>query len=182
MTITQLRDLAGYGPVRGEDLRSAFVQRDGLRAVYHLVQRLAASGQDADVCVFENPGRERWILNVRTTGGEAPPEQHRDWHDLSLYLLGGNDVRVGGELKGAREVSDGEWREGTLTGGNILPVRPGDLLWTPAGIPHQSHFLPQTAFVIVKIRAGAEAASELLVHVHDLKEPAHMPQFAKVPV
>lgn len=171
LTVPALRPCLGKAP----NITRIIKVRDAL-------MKFAADASDIDEVIGEIAGRERWIVNVRINETPAPPELHQDWHDLSLYLTGGNDVRVGGTYRGAEEVSNGEWRKGMLSGSQVFPVRPGDLLWTPAGIPHQSHFLPRTAFIIVKIRIGTEGDPGLLAHVPNLQEPAHMREFAVVPV
>lgn len=146
-----------------------------------LTKATLVTEHDAETCIHEVPGRERWIFNVRYDGEDAPPEQHRDWHDLSLYLTGGNDIRVGGSLGVSDQISDGEWRNGTLTGGTVFPVRRGDLLWTPAGIPHQSHFLPHTAFVIVKLRMGVPSSFPLPAGLTTSSERQHLIRFHNLP-
>lgn len=142
-----------------------------------LAKVILATGRDTETLHQEVPLRERWIFNVRHSGGDAPLEQHRDWHDLSLYLAGGNDSLVGGTLERAEETNDGEWRNGTLTGGTVFHARPGDLLWTPAGIPHQSHFLPHTTFVIVKLRMGVPPSFPLPAGLTTSSEPRHLIRF-----
>lgn len=142
-----------------------------------LAKAVLAAGRDMETLHQEVTLRERWIFNVRYSGGDAPPEQHRDWHDLSLYLTGGNDIRVGGSLGVSDQISDGEWRNGALTGGAVFHVRPGDLLWTPAGIPHQSHFLPHTAFIIVKLRMGVPPSFPLPAGLTTSSERQHLIRF-----
>lgn len=172
-TIATLEELARIVVLPPAVLRGLLTGSTPLALVQHAFRPLSEARNDADVCVLKVSDTEKWIVNVRDLGGTAPPERHRDWHDLSRYVLGGNDITVDGTLEGATETSDGEWREGTIAGGRTLAVRPGDLLWTPAGTPHQSHFLPGTAFIIVKIRKGS--ASTLLheLHIPDLTSPLH---------
>lgn len=141
-----------------------------------------AAKHDAETCLQEVPDRERWILNVRPSGGDAPSELHRDWHDLSLYLTGGNDLRVGGTLVGAQEINNGEWQRGTLAGGTAFQVCPGDLLWTPAGVPHQSHFLPHTVFVIVKLHVGTIPSFPLPAGLTTASDGQHLSRFHNLPV
>lgn len=177
--ITTLSALAPYGRLTGGMARRALsAASEEPTDVLQIAQKIMADERDADVCVAETSSKERWILNVRSTGGLAPPERHRDWHDLSLYLLGGNDLRVEGELTDAEEVSEGEWRKGALVDGTVFPVRAGELLWTPAGVAHQSRFLPQTAFIIVKIHRDATATIGALDRITDRSHPQHIPSFA----
>ncbi len=171
-------DLAPYGHLTAESARAAFdAAAGGAANVLDIARKILADSRNADVCFEESEGTERWILNVRVDGGRASPEQHRDWHDLSLYLLGGNDLRVEGSLTEAEEVSDGEWRKGALVGGTVFPIRAGDLFWTPASVPHQSDFLPQTAFLIVKMHRNAPATIGALDRIANRERPQHIPSF-----
>jgi hypothetical protein len=138
-----------------------------------VLQAIRDGGNDADAIVAEESGKTKWIVNVKTAGGDTPPERHRDWHDYSLYLLGGNDIAVGGTMTDAEEVSDGEWRKGSLASANTITVRPGDFLWIPAGAPHENHFLPGTGFVIVKVRIGNETLP-FLERVREKSSPQHL--------
>lgn len=167
-------------PLTVETLRALFLPATDTSAraeLWTLTKVALAAEHDAETELHHVPDRERWILNVRYTGGISPSEQHRDWHDLSLYLAGGNDLRVGGTLEDPDEISDGEQRNGTLTGGVVFPVRAGDLIWTPAGVPHQSHFLFSTAFVIVKLRRGEIPAFTLPAHLTTGSAARHIAQF-----
>ena len=44
---------------------------------------------------------------------------------------------AGAIIDGARQTASGEWRGGEITGGRSYQLAPGDLLWIPAGTPHQ---------------------------------------------
>lgn len=71
----------------------------------------------------------------RTESGEA--ELHEQFDDIFVVRSGNATVLVGGTLAGNRSVSAGEWRGGTISGGQKFEVEPGDVLWIPAGLPHQ---------------------------------------------
>jgi mannose-6-phosphate isomerase-like protein (cupin superfamily) len=71
----------------------------------------------------------------RTKSGEA--EVHDSLNDLFLVRAGRATVTVGGTVTGNRQTSPGEWRGGTIAGGSSFEVGPGDVLWIPAGLPHQ---------------------------------------------
>jgi mannose-6-phosphate isomerase-like protein (cupin superfamily) len=46
-------------------------------------------------------------------------------------------VLIGQKLDGGQETAPNEWRGGTIVGGKIYSLGPGDVLWIPAGLPHQ---------------------------------------------
>lgn len=77
------------------------------------------------------------LLGRRDRDGEA--EQHATRDDEIIVRQGHASITVGGTLTGYREVSPGEWRGGQLAGGQTFPLAPGDVLWIPAGVPHQMH-------------------------------------------
>jgi len=131
-------------------------------AILQAVGEIMAAGHDADVALVDEDDW-RIILNARANVGETRPEAHRDWHDASLYLTGANAIAVGDRLEGAqeKEPGNGEWRAGTIVNERTIQLKPGDLLFVPAGVPHQNHLEPKTAFAVMKIRAGKEAHSPL---------------------
>ena len=46
--------------------------------------------------------------------------------------------RVGGKVEGNKETAPGEWRGGKISGAKAYAMGPGDVLWIPAGAPHQA--------------------------------------------
>lgn len=71
----------------------------------------------------------------RTRDGEA--EIHDRLNDLFVVRSGRATVLIGGTVAGNRQTTAGEWRGGTITGAARFEVGPGDVLWIPAGLPHQ---------------------------------------------
>ena len=77
----------------------------------------------------------RVLVLRRTQSGE--PEVHDLYNDVFVVRSGRATVMIGGTVAGNRQVSSGEWRGGTITGAAPFEVAPGDVLWIPAGLPHQ---------------------------------------------
>ncbi|HEY2359002.1 MAG TPA: AraC family ligand binding domain-containing protein [Phenylobacterium sp.] len=76
------------------------------------------------------------VLAARRDGvGEV--EVHEHLNDEFVVQAGHATVRVGGKVAGNRQTAPGEWRGGTVTGGHSYQLAPGDVLWIPAGSPHQ---------------------------------------------
>jgi mannose-6-phosphate isomerase-like protein (cupin superfamily) len=71
----------------------------------------------------------------RTKTGEA--EVHEALNDTFMVRAGRAAVLVGGTLTGQRQTGPGEWRGGTISGATRYEVGPGDMVWIPAGLPHQ---------------------------------------------
>jgi len=68
---------------------------------------------------------------------EGDVEVHDHLNDEFVVQSGHATVRVGGKLTGQHQIAPGEWRGGTITGGRSYQLAPGDVLWIPAGAPHQ---------------------------------------------
>lgn len=72
----------------------------------------------------------------RDRDGEV--EVHEHLNDELVIRSGHAVFRVGGTVAGNRQTAPGEWRGGTITGGDLYRMGPGDVLWIPAGMPHQA--------------------------------------------
>jgi mannose-6-phosphate isomerase-like protein (cupin superfamily) len=65
-------------------------------------------------------------------------EVHTRLNDEFVVLSGHATVLVGGRVEGNKETAPGEWRGGKISGAKSYAMGPGDVLWIPAGAPHQS--------------------------------------------
>ena len=72
----------------------------------------------------------------RTADGQV--EVHMKLNDEFVVRSGRATVLVGGKIDGATETAPGEWRGGKVTGAHAYKLGPGDVLWIPAGAPHQT--------------------------------------------
>ena len=87
---------------------------------------VAASGIQTRVAIFHDSKRENDMNEVH------------DGSDDVYYVLEGNaTLLLGGTLVDPKEVSPGEWRAKTATGGQRYTIRKGDLIFVPRGTPHQ---------------------------------------------
>lgn len=75
------------------------------------------------------------VFAHRTRSSEA--EIHMNLNDEIIVESGKGTMLVGGRIDNGREVSTGEWRGGTLSGGRGFVLTAGDTLWIPAGMPHR---------------------------------------------
>ena len=103
------------------------------RAAY--LRKLARAGDgQASETLREYP-QHRAMLSFRSRSGEV--EVHEKFAYL-LYVLAGEAVlTTGGTVAGARIVSPGETRGDSIEGGSRQPLRAGEVVHVPAGIPHQ---------------------------------------------
>lgn len=81
-------------------------------------------------------------------------EYHAHWYDYITVLSGDGSVTYGGTVTGATGTD--EQRGGTMTGGTVQVIKPGDYIQIPPGVPHIINAAPgQTLrFVIFKHKAG----------------------------
>ena len=77
------------------------------------------------------------ILMVRRDR-DGDVEVHEHLNDEFVVQAGHAVVRVGGTVSGNHQTAPGEWRGGTIADGSLYHLSPGDVLWIPAGQPHQT--------------------------------------------
>lgn len=87
---------------------------------------VAAAGVQMRVAVFHDEKRENDLIEVHDTSD-----------DIYYVLNGSATLMLGGALIDAKEISAGEWRSKTATGGQAIEIRKGDLVVVPRGTPHQ---------------------------------------------
>lgn len=91
---------------------------------------------------------------VRAVPGD--PELHEGMADLFMVQEGRANIRVGGKLVDGKLIGPGEWAGGRVDGGEVRHVTTGDMLWVPAGQPHQ--VTPSGGafrYIVVKIAKAA---------------------------
>src|SRR3569833_63351 len=93
------------------------------------------------------------LIAGRTGPGEV--EVHEHWIDYMAIQQGEAEFTFGGSLSGARDTGPGEKRGGTITGGAVVTLHPGDFLVVPAGQPHLTMIKPGSSFraIVFKVRA-----------------------------
>ncbi len=87
---------------------------------------VAASGRQTRVAIFHDENRVNDLNEIH------------DGSDDIYYVLDGTATLVlGGTLVEPNEISRGEWRAKTATGGEAVRIRKGDLIFVPRGTRHQ---------------------------------------------
>ncbi len=84
---------------------------------------------------FMNAPSSNVLIVRREKNGET--EVHMALNDIFVVKSGHAKITVGGRVTGNRETAPKEWRGGEITGGTDYSLAPGDVLFIPAGIPHQ---------------------------------------------
>ena len=75
------------------------------------------------------------LVAHRVADGEV--EVHKKLADEIIVRSGHAKIQVGGTVTGQRQTAPDEFRGGTMTGGQVFELKPGDAIWIPIGQPHQ---------------------------------------------
>jgi mannose-6-phosphate isomerase-like protein (cupin superfamily) len=98
----------------------------------------------------------RVLMARRDRDGEV--EVHEHLNDEFVVQAGRAVVRVGGAVTGNRQTAPGEWRGGTMSEGKFYSLAPGDVLWIPAGQPHQVLVAKGASFSYLAVKFEAKPA------------------------
>jgi mannose-6-phosphate isomerase-like protein (cupin superfamily) len=85
-----------------------------------------AAGTQMRVAVFHDDNRVNDLFEV-----------HDASDDIYYVLEGEATLMLGGTLIEPNEISAGEWRSKTASGGKQVNIKKGDLVVVPRGTPHQ---------------------------------------------
>lgn len=105
---------------------------------------VAAAGVQMRVAVFHDEKRENDLIEVHDTSD-----------DIYYVLNGSATLMLGGALIDAKEISPGEWRSKTATGGQAIGIRKGDLVVVPRGTPHQ-RTVTRKGFTMILVKVFAD--------------------------
>jgi mannose-6-phosphate isomerase-like protein (cupin superfamily) len=81
-----------------------------------------------------NPNHVTMVAH-READGEV--EVHTKLADEIIVRTGHAQIKVGGKVSAQRQTAPDEFRGGTITGGQVFDLSPGDAIWIPVGQPHQ---------------------------------------------
>ncbi|MDP3738483.1 MAG: hypothetical protein Q8R02_13905 [Hyphomonadaceae bacterium] len=93
----------------------------------------------------------RTLVVRREKAGDV--ELHDHMNDVIVVQAGKATMVMGGHAEGQRQIRPGEWIGGRIDRGQSYAMRPGDVLWIPAGIPHQMLIAPGGSFTYLAIKS-----------------------------
>jgi len=96
------------------------------------------------------------LVAHRDKTGEV--EVHTKFNDELFVRAGKASFLIGPKVEGAKETAPNELRGGTIVGGQIYPLAPGDVLWIPAGFGHQIILPPGGSFDYLAVKFEAKPA------------------------
>jgi len=104
------------------------------------------------------PGTQMRVAVFHDTKREGDNFELHDSSDDIYYVLEGKaTLYLGGTLSEAKEISPGEWRSKTATGGQQIAIAKGDLIVVPRGTVHQ-RTVTGKGFSMILIKVFAETA------------------------
>jgi mannose-6-phosphate isomerase-like protein (cupin superfamily) len=77
------------------------------------------------------------VFMERRSPGDYVPEAHTVIDDLLIIQDGSGTLIYGGAIEGGKETTAGQIRGGHIVGGTMVDLKPGDVIYIPAGMPHQ---------------------------------------------
>lgn len=92
----------------------------------------------------------RTLIVRRDRPGQV--EVHELLNDVVIVQGGTATLLAGGRAEGALATAPGEWRGGTIVGGERRALGRGDVAWIPAGVPHQMIVAPGRSFTYVVVK------------------------------
>jgi uncharacterized RmlC-like cupin family protein len=102
--------------------------------------------------VGTSPNTAIWTIR-RDTAGEV--ELHEIWNDVIIARSGSVTIRVGTKVVGNHQIKPHEWLGGKLVGGSVFTLKAGDVLFIPAGLPHQMTTVSGGSFSYLVIKTSA---------------------------
>ncbi|HEY0162134.1 MAG TPA: hypothetical protein VGB69_05610 [Edaphobacter sp.] len=98
------------------------------------------------------------MLVIRHADGQS--EFHQKFADVFIILDGGGEIVTGGSMVGAKQTAEGEQRGDGISGGTTAPLKKGDIVHIPAGIPHQVKIAKGGHIVYFVVKADQTAGAK----------------------
>lgn len=106
--------------------------------VSDLTKEIAAKDGNQQSDVFASGGAQMRVAVFHDEKRENDLHEVHDGSDDVYYVLEGEaTLMLGGSLVGPNQISPGEWRAKSSTGGQKVVIKKGDLVVVPRGTPHQ---------------------------------------------
>jgi len=136
MTIWKLAPVIGAALAIGSAATAQAANDTPVRVASKDVDALVAKTKDGLATATIPSGSNVTVLLAhRKVDGEV--EVHKKLSDEIIVRSGHASIRIGGTATGQRQTAPDEFRGGTMTGGQVFDLSPGDAGYVPAGQPHQ---------------------------------------------
>jgi len=101
------------------------------------IDALVAKTKDGLASAKLPTGSPSHVVMVAHREADGEVEVHTKLADEIIVRTGHAQFRVGGKVSGQRQTAPDEFRGGSITGGQLFDLKPGDAIWVPVGQPHQ---------------------------------------------
>jgi mannose-6-phosphate isomerase-like protein (cupin superfamily) len=136
MTIWKFAPVIGAALAIGVSATAQAANDTPVRVPSKAVDALVAKTKDGLATATVPSGSNVTVLLAhRKADGEV--EVHKALSDEIIVRSGHATIRIGGTVTGQRQTGPGEFRGGTMTGGQTFDLDPGDAVYVPVGQPHQ---------------------------------------------
>ena len=124
----------------------------------HALLETAGQGSGSEGVTLTREANQYTMLSARTRSGGA--EMHLHYSDYLIVLEGEGTERTGGTMVDAKDGEGGEVRGSTLEGSVEHSLHKGDILFIPAGTPHQAIESPRQTLVLFVIKVAVPAKQD----------------------
>jgi mannose-6-phosphate isomerase-like protein (cupin superfamily) len=98
---------------------------------------------------------ENYKVHASHREGPGMAEVHEKDTDIVYVLSGTATLVTGGTVTGPRTIAPEEIRGNSIAGGEERPIKPGDVVIVPNGVPHWFRDVPGPLdYYVVKVRAA----------------------------
>ena len=101
------------------------------------IDALVAKTKDGLASAKLPTGSASHVVMVAHREADGEVEVHARLADEIIVRTGHARIRIGGKVAGQRRTAPDEFRGGTIAGGQLFDLSPGDAIYVPVGQPHQ---------------------------------------------
>jgi mannose-6-phosphate isomerase-like protein (cupin superfamily) len=126
--------------VSGTKKAMATIQADMNKPVYVAskdIDALVAKTKDGIASAQMPTSNPNHITMIAHREADGEVEVHTKLADEIIVRTGHARIKVGGKVSAQRQTAPNEFRGGTITGGQVFDLKPGDAIYVPVGVPHQ---------------------------------------------
>ena len=145
---------------RGPSTASKPVVVKTKQQVTDMYRELEKKDGNTNADIVPAPGTQMRVALFHDTKREGDNFELHDASDDIYYVLEGKaTLYLGGTLSEPKEISPGEWRSKTASGGQQVSIAKGDLIIVPRGTVHQ-RTVTGKGFSMILIKVFAETAKQ----------------------
>jgi len=158
--ITLTLAASSFAQSRGPSTATKPVVVKTKQQVTDMYRELEKKDGNTNTDIVPIPGTQMRVAIFHDTKREGDNFELHDASDDIYYVLEGKaTLYLGGTLSEPKEISPGEWRSKTASGGKQVAIAKGDLIIVPRGTVHQ-RTVTGKGFSMILIKVFAETAKQ----------------------